>query len=50
MATLIPSVTDLLAWSGISLAFTLLPILVACMLVRQLRWMGFDGLEKAAPE
>ncbi len=46
MAPLIPEVQQLIALAAGVLAVVVVAITLMALLMRQLRWMGFDGLAK----
>jgi hypothetical protein len=46
MAALIQPIVDLIGLMAAALAITMTPLLIAGMLMRQLRWFGFDAFEK----
>ena len=50
MAPLIQMVIDIVGWTFVALAVGITPILAAAMIMRQLRWVGFDVFDKEAPE
>lgn len=47
---LIPEVQEAVALLAEAAGAALMAVTVACLLVRQLRWFGFDGLSRERPE
>lgn len=50
MAALIQPVVNLISLTGIVISLVLTAVLVGALLMRQLRWLGFDAYERDLPE